>query len=413
MASALLLVISPAEALVLFALAPLWAVWMLSALYLVGLTAVAGFSRRPPESRGDESLRFCVLIPAHNEDLNLGHVVRALRTQSYPPSQYSVVVIADNCSDETAIVAREAGAEVMERTNPEQRGKGFALEWALSTLLGDPRRFDAFLIMDADSVLSDNFLREASAALTSGDEAVQGLYEVLNVGDGWRTKLMACALALAHHVRPLGRMTLGLSDGLKGNGMCFSRSVMERIPWSGESITEDIEYTLRLVSAGVRIRYLPNAVVRAQMPTTSGQAASQRARWEGGRYALLKKARVLLLQGVRSRSLVVVDRAVELIMPPFVELMALPIVMSAGCAMWLAAAPQSGGALVALWAWLSVLVSAVVYLAAGLIVGRVPLSTASALLFAPFYALWKFGVYAGLILRRGTGGWRRTERRTL
>jgi cellulose synthase/poly-beta-1,6-N-acetylglucosamine synthase-like glycosyltransferase len=399
----------------------LWLVWALSAAYLLVLTIGAVSQARKvrrqgsamPRAGGGQVRRIGVLIPAHNEELLLGGVLDRLHTLDYPRDRFRLFVIADNCSDETARVAREHGAEVMERTDAELRGKGYALEWALERLLSDSpgaSGFDAFLILDADSYLSENFLRVMDSRLAAGDGAIQGLYQVENVGESWRTRLMTCALALAHYVKPMGRMAFGLSDGLKGNGMCFSREVLSRIPWSGESITEDIEYTLRLVQAGVRIAFAPEAVVRAQMPTSGRQAATQRQRWEGGRYALLRRALGLLGKSLRAGRPMVADRAVELIIPPFVELFALPAVCLIAGAAWLFWSPTSFAAVLWMAAWAAVTLAGLCYLVAGLILARVPWSVSSALLFAPVYALWKLGVYGTMILRRAPSGWVRTER---
>jgi cellulose synthase/poly-beta-1,6-N-acetylglucosamine synthase-like glycosyltransferase len=381
--------------------------------YLLLLTCGAALYRPRLRPSPAQNRRIGLLIPAHNEELLLGTVLDRLRTLDYPPDRYTLFVIADNCADRTAETAREHGAEVMERFDAERRGKGYALEWALQRLLPDSRRFDAFLILDADSILSENFLRVMNAALEEGHSAVQGYYTVLNREEGWRTRLMACALAMAHWVRPRGRNAFGLSDGLKGNGMCFSRETLERIPWSGESITEDIEYTIRLVTANIRIEFAPEAVVFAQMPTTSKQAASQRQRWEGGRYGLLRRAIALLGQGIASRRLIVIDRALELIIPPFAELFTLPVLGLLGGALWAILAPDSSAAWGALWAWGAILAGEILYLAAGLAIARVPLSVASALLFAPFYIVWKFVLYGAMLLQRGAGGWKRTERHEL
>lgn len=407
------LLLTVAEGVILALVIAPWLLWTCATAYLLALAFGAAVSRCSPRPVPARARRLCVLIPAHNEELLLGAVLERLRGLEYPPESYHVVVIADNCTDGTAEVARAHGAEVLERKDPARRGKGYALDWALGLLLRNPCPFDAFVLLDADSVPSPNFLAVMNAALEQGHPVIQAHYDVLNVQESWRTRLMACALALAHYVKPLGRNYFGLSDGLKGNGMCFSREVLERVPWSGESITEDIEYTLRLVREGIRIEFAPEAVVWAQMPTTGKQAATQRQRWEGGRYALLRQALGLLGQGVRRRSLMLFDRAVELLIPPFAELFTLPLVFSVLAGVWLWLAPESAAARYLLWSWVGVLTLQVLYLAVGLIVARVPLSVASALLFAPGYILWKFCIYGAMWMRRGTGGWVRTERQAL
>jgi 1,2-diacylglycerol 3-beta-glucosyltransferase len=412
MAPAILLLSTAEGALLGTALIP-WLLWMGGAGYLLTLTLGAALMRLSPRPQPARTRRFCILIPAHNEELLIGTVLGRVRELEYPPDAYEVVVIADNCTDKTAEVARANKAEVLERVDPQRRGKGYALDWAFNVLLYAPHAFDAFILLDADSVLSPNFLTVMNAALEQGHLVVQARYDVLNAQESWRTRLMSCALALAHYVKPLGRNYFGLSDGLKGNGMCFARKVLERVPWSGESITEDIEYTLRLVQAGIRVEFAPEAVVWAQMPTTGRQAATQRQRWEGGRYALFGKAIRLLAEGIRARSRMVVDRAVELLIPPFVEFLALPGICVAVAVVWLWMKPESMAARLFLGGWVMVLVLQLLYLSAGMVIARVPLSVASSLLFAPWYVLWKFCVYGAMLMRRGVGGWIRTERQAL
>ncbi len=415
--------------------------------------------------------RFVVLIPAHNEELLLSAALQGLRGLDYPPESVAVVVIADNCNDQTATIARQCGALALERFDTQRIGKGFALEDMLNWLMqpavsadtvvgtvSNPalaergnietlaaqnasgahvgsettrllsgsaddaavteaweraRHFDAVVVLDADTFVSPNLLRVFAAELQTGNKAIQARYDVLNTDESWRTRLMSCALALAHVVKPLGRERLGLSDGLKGNGMCFARSVVEEIPWSGDSITEDIEYALRLCRAGYRIAFTPEACVWAQMPTTGAQAKSQRERWEGGRYRLLfTVAPNLLRESLRTRNRLLRDRAIELIVPPFAEMFALPVLLGGLCALlgwglhWRTAQAFAG-----LWALILLLQAG--YLFTGMWVARMPARIAFSLLRAPFYIVWKLGVYAVMAAGRSAGGWKRTERHEL
>lgn len=385
----------------------------------------AGNSRLASAAPGatDAAPRFAILIPAHDEELLLGAALDSLQEIDYPRSAYEILVIADNCADRTAEIARAHGAVALERFDTALIGKGYALEWALRRLLNPAenreaitevlRDFDAVVILDADTQVSRNLLAAFAQGLQSGHKAMQARYDVLNVGDSWRTKLMTCALALAHVIKPLGRERLRLSDGLKGNGMCFAREVVETVPWSGESITEDIEYTLRLCRAGYRVVFLPDACVWAQMPTTGGQATSQRKRWEGGRYRLLfTVAPGLLLESALRRKRVLFDRAMEMIIPPFAEMFAVPLLLLlvSLAAAWLWKWPWAIGFSLA---WFAVLILQAGYLAWGMAIARVPTAVALSLLYAPGYMVWKFGVYAVMAVNRSAGGWKRTERHGL
>lgn len=376
------------------------------------------FQATPP--LGNPS-RFVLFFPAHNEELILAAVLDGLRHIAYPSASYRVVVIADNCTDGTAEIARSKGVLVWERANPDERGKGYALNWAIDRLLRqenaspDPvlSGFDGIVVCDADTILSPNLLQAFHEKLSAGGQVLQARYEVLNSDESWRTRLMSCALALVHIVKPLGREHLRLSEGLKGNGMAFSREVVERIPWSGASITEDIEYSLRLCREGYRVQFVPGAAVWAQMPVTAAQSKSQRQRWEGGRYRLLVSlAPRLLAESLRTSSRILRDRAIEMFIPPFAEMFALPILL---LGLNLAASRVFHSSVVAFFtvAWALVLVLQGMYLVAGLWIARVPAKIAVSLLGAPFYIAWKFGVYGASLAKRSGGGWNRTERRKL
>jgi cellulose synthase/poly-beta-1,6-N-acetylglucosamine synthase-like glycosyltransferase len=192
--------------------------------------------------------------------------------------------------------------------------------------------------------------------------------------------------------------------------MCFAREVVERVPWSGESITEDIEYTLRLCRAGYRVAFLPETAVWAQMPTSGAQSVSQRKRWEGGRYLLLfTVAPRLLWEGFQRRSRILRDRALELIVPPFAEMFAVPLLflLLSGLAAIGLHWPWAAG-LCGIWG--AILLLQAGYLFGGMWIAKVPASIALSALYAPGYIVWKFGVYAVMIAGRSAGGWKRTER---
>ena len=285
--------------------------------------------------------KYLIIIPAHNEELLLGSTLDSVAHIQYPAENMATLVIADNCSDATAQIAADHGAFVGVRVDPLRAGKGYVLHDVIGALLNnptanrvrlDPRvttfRFDAAVFLDADTVVHSEILRAFATQLSEGDEILQACYGVRNADESMRTRLMTCALALAHFAKPAGRQKLGLSDGLKGNGFCVSRAVMEAIPLSGDSITEDIEYTLRLCEAGYKVTFVPEALVWAQMPAGGSASVSQRRRWESGRYHLLRtRVPHLLAQATRRRDARLLDRVIELIIPPFAELTAIQFVI--------------------------------------------------------------------------------------
>ncbi|MGA9521965.1 MAG: glycosyltransferase family 2 protein [Myxococcaceae bacterium] len=282
--------------------------------YLLLLTLL---SRQPPAlPRGAPDLKFDLVVPAHNEEEGIAQTVANLSRVDWPGPHRRIVVVADNCTDATAERAREAGATVLVRNDPALRGKGYALKLAFERSLRDGFA-DAVVVVDADSLVSPNLLHAFAARLRQGAHAIQAHYGVSNPSASWRTRLMTVALALFNRVRSMGRERLGLSTGLRGNGMCFSREVLQRIPHEAFSLVEDVEYGIRLGQAGERVFFAWEADVLGEMVSSEKASRSQRRRWEGGRKELVRKwALPLLGQGTRKRSGLLLDLSLDLLVPP-------------------------------------------------------------------------------------------------
>jgi len=365
---------------------------------------------------------FVVLIPAHNEELVLAGTLTSLSKQDYPNQSYEVVVIADNCTDATAEIAARFGVTVFERTNTSERGKGYALDWAFQQLIARSKPADAFVIVDADTWVAPDFLTTAANHLTAREAwssiyAIQGRYGVENFGDGWRTALMSAAFDLFNHVKPCGREALRLSVGLKGNGMVFTLPLMQKARWSGASVTEDIDFGITLArDHKLRVAYEPRSIVKAQMPTTTQQANSQRRRWEIGRYELVKqKAIPLLREGLVARNILLLDTAFDLMIVPMGELVALSVLWTVGSLaafhfFWHAHMIVDYVLVGALWSGL------LVYILYGLNVAGAHRAAYMALLFAPVYVVWKLLLYVPSIASKFSRNkenqeqWIRTER---
>jgi len=372
-------------------------------VYLLVLTIAAIFARTSGPAAGCAQRRFAILIPAHNEEALIGRLLASVKQLHYPAERYDVCVVADNCDDSTADIARSMGAAVWERTDTRDRAKGFALRWLLEQLRCEGKQYDAFVVLDADSTIAANFLTCMNARLEHGSQVVQAYYSVTNATDSAVTGLRYAALAAIHYVRPLGRSLLGLSCGLKGNGMCFSTAVVERFGWNWFTLAEDVEFHLALVRAGIRVDFAPETSVQAEMPVTLAQAASQNARWEQGRLQLVRQyVPGLLLSGIRSADTVQLDAAVEQLIPP----LSLPFALAAACVL---ACLPIGAIELAIVALLN-LVGQMAYLLTGLVLVGAPRGAYTALGAAPVYILWKIGLYARAMLSNRAGAWVRTAR---
>ena len=381
--------------------------------YLVVLTIAAWWApKRTSLPGGEATHHFVLLVPAHNEEQLLPALLANISQLAYPRHRFTLVVVADNCTDQTAALARAAGAMVYERVDRVQIGKGYALQWLLAQLHADNITFDAAVILDADSVVSPNFLQVMAAQLTKGARAIQAHYAVLNPHRTWVMSLRAAALALIHYVRPLGRTVLGGSVGLKGNGMVFHRTLLAEHQWSA-SVTEDIEYHMSLVLAGERVYFAPDATVWAEMPGTLQGSHTQNVRWEQGRFQLARQYVPPLLKAAISRRApnvpsryLLFDSIMEHLIPPFSMLTGLTVMY------WLLAwLPLIGAGTWSLRLLATLLLLGQVgYIMGGLILARTPARTFLALAYAPIFVWWKIR----LLLRMATGvekqGWVRTAR---
>jgi 1,2-diacylglycerol 3-beta-glucosyltransferase len=374
------------------------------AAYLLALST-AGLLRPmrvPPRSA--VTRRFAVLVPAHDEAALIERLLRSLNTQGYPRDRFDVYVVADNCTDATAEIASRAGAIVHERHDPLLRAKGHAVRWLLERVRARGG-YDAYVIFDADSEVASDFLARMNARLATGSVVVQAHYSVLNADASGRAALREAALASLHYLRPLGRAALGLSCGLKGNGMCFAAGVLDRFGWGSVGLAEDVELHLALVRHGVRTDFAPEAVVKADMPVAADAARSQNLRWEAGRLQAVKRdVGPMLLAGLLHRRPMVVDAAVEQIIPP------LSVAVSGAIACAMLGAVANSPAIVATASFAAV--GFTTHFVLGLVAVHAPARVYRALLGAPAYVVWKLALYLRAVASPSSQPWVRTRRST-
>jgi 1,2-diacylglycerol 3-beta-glucosyltransferase len=381
----------------------------LSTLYLLVLLVAARGARRRARDElrdgGGERRRLVVLVPAHDEEVGIEATIGALRECEYPERARRIVVVADNCSDGTAASATAAGAEVWERADPQRRGKGFALAWALERLLAEEDPFAAVVFVDADCLASPNLMAAIDERLAEEVRAMQVDYVAANPGDSSTAALRFAAFAVGDTVRFLGKERLGLSCGLVGTGMAFARDVLERNPWTTTGLVEDGEFHMQLVLAGERVEFVAEAQVSQAVPISLQASASQQERWEMGKAQLIRRwSARLLLSGLARRDVGRFHAGLECLVPPQ-SVIASGSSFSLGAALLLRSRRLLGLAL------LTVLAQATFVLGGLRLVGA-PSFVYRALLAAPALALSKIALYARLIGGAGPTAWVRTERQT-
>ena len=240
------------------------------------IPTLVGFFPKPRQRPAVPAHRFAILVPAHNEESTLPKALKSLEILDYPPELVRVYVVADNCSDRTAALARESGALCFVRTDPVRRGKGYAIAFGLERVLkAGP---DVVLILDADCQLHPESLRDLDAAFAAGAKVVQCAVRSRNSDAGPAGYVAAVGAAVDEAVA-VGQDRLGLSVGLRGTGMAFRREVLERVPWAAFGPAEDAEYSRQLRKAAVQVRHCGEAVVSCDAPAQVEDLCRQRRRW--------------------------------------------------------------------------------------------------------------------------------------
>jgi 1,2-diacylglycerol 3-beta-glucosyltransferase len=360
--------------------------------YLLLLSGAAIWGRRAIPPKGRRRNRFAILIPARDEQQMVGRLLQSIREIDYPSTKYKVFVVADNCRDATAEHCRAFDATVYERFEPSLIGKGFALGWLFERIAETDETYDAFVVVDADSVVSSNLLASMDARLEAGDQIIQAYHGVLNKDEAPSTALRHVGMAAINGVRPLGRSALGLSSGLKGNGMCFAAPVLERLGRSWLMLNQDGEMHLVAVRQGLRAHFAPEAKVLSEMPTSAAETWKQNLRWERSRLAVAgREAPRALNAALGRRSLAPLDAAADIMIPP------ISVVFAMSVASLLAAILNRRIALAALT--LAGMAAQVGYLVAALWLVGAPRRAYLALGYSAFYAGWKLYLYTEALLR--------------
>lgn len=372
-----------------------------SILFIQVLSALP--PRRMQAMPGGRRPALAIIVPAHNETLLIAHTLRSIGTGLSVNDR--LLVVADNCSDDTASIARAAGAEVIERQDSTQRGKGYALDFGIRHLAQDPP--EVVLFIDGDcAVAGDAIERLAKTCLTTG-RPVQALYLMqAPAGAGLKTRIAGFAWLMKNQVRPLGFHRLGLPCQLMGTGMALPWPVISQASLATGHIVEDLKLGIDLARLNMAPQFCPDALVISHFPATSRGFADQRKRWEHGHLGMIVSlAPRLLAQALLRGNLPLFAMALDLCVPPLALLMLLVTTAFAVSAAWFA---YSGGALPLWLAAVASGMSGTAVLLAWNSRGRKVLSLRD-LACAPLYALWKIPLYLKFVVKR-QGAWVRTRR---
>jgi cellulose synthase/poly-beta-1,6-N-acetylglucosamine synthase-like glycosyltransferase len=350
---------------------------------------------RKPRTGEARLIRMAVVVPAHDEEKLIARTVRSLKAADAATPIY---VVAHNCTDGTASEAAEAGAHVLELDNPRLRGKGAALRHGFAAALADGA--NALLIVDADTVVSSNLIEATRATLANGAEATQCRYELETpASSSPLSRLRALAFRGMNVLRARGRAGLGLSTGIFGNGFAVTAAALERVPFSANSIAEDVEYHTKLVEGGVQVYWVEEAHVFAHLPASSAAQATQEARWEGGRLRVASRATGRLVSALAHGRWTALETLADVWSLPLSRGILALFLTAALPVLWLHVFAMVCGAV------------ALLYVLQAALLGAQPALELRALVAAPVYLSWK-ALITPLVLRqsRSRAEWARTKR---
>ncbi|SEJ12327.1 Glycosyltransferase, catalytic subunit of cellulose synthase and poly-beta-1,6-N-acetylglucosamine synthase [Propionispira arboris] len=272
---------------------------------------------------------FAVIVAAHNEEQVIGQLIDNLQTLDYPKELYDIYVIADNCEDHTASIAKEYGAIVCERSSEGNRGKGFALEWMFHKLFTLERQYDAVAIFDADNLVHPKFLFEMNNRLCKGDKLVQGYLDAKNPYDTWVSGTFAISFWVIDHIWHLAKTNIGLSSVLGGTGMCITTEVLKKHGWGATCLTEDMEFTMKALAEGIKTTWAHDAIVYDEKPLTFMQSWNQRKRWAQGQFDVAHRFIPKMIKaGIQKRDIRILDGCLHLLQPHFLILSTFFIIIS-------------------------------------------------------------------------------------
>jgi len=350
-------------------------------LFVLAIYGIIAFRHRKKPA-GCVDRKYIILIPAHNEELLISSVIESLRQNDYPEENYEIIVIADNCDDDTAGIAREKGATAWERHDPEHKGKGFALEWAINRI--DLNNVDIIAVIDADCIVDPDFLKITAGMIDSSNEVVQTSIGFTEVQKSTFAYLEYLSSLVENYLFYNPRAVLGLHCHLKGTGMVFKSSVFSEVTWSSHSITEDMDYSLNLNVHGKKVLYTTFTKVKTMSTVSFQQAFGQRVRGSSGIFQVIKKYFFKLFSlGIKRNDPELIESALSLLMlsrPTMIYVCIIAIILG-----------LFGNSPVFTTIWGGILVILlIVYLFLGIFLSPVKGPFFKAVVLSPFFGIWLF-----------------------
>ncbi|GAA4710793.1 glycosyltransferase family 2 protein [Brevibacillus fulvus] len=351
------------------------------------LVSCGGLFRRKEEVANKPQKTFAVLIAAHNESAVIAPLIENLKKLDYPKEMYDIFVICDNCTDNTAEIARQHGAIACERFDNTKRGKGFGIEWMLENLWSMPKQYDAVVMFDADNLVDKNFLLVMNDRLCKGARVIQAYLDSKNPFDSWITLSYAVTYWFTNRMWQLARHNLGLPNTLGGTGLCIESKLLKEMGWGATSLTEDLEFATRCIERGIYPTWAHDTKVYDEKPIDLKSSMRQRLRWMQGHYDVAGRyIGSVSKNGLKQMKLGMLDAAFYLFQPMYVLIVTFMSILFAGRFFdieWLTPSVQP------LPDWFVFTTTGLFYLLPflALYLDKVPLKGYIGLIFLPFFFL--------------------------
>ncbi|MEO2074243.1 MAG: glycosyltransferase family 2 protein [Bacillus sp. (in: firmicutes)] len=300
-----------------------WSYWMIISFF--------GFGKAKKLKDKTPQKRFLLLVPAHNEEKVIGNLVENLLNLDYPKELYDVVVIADNCTDNTAKISRELGAGVIEHTSKpgELKGKPYGIKYALDVIGDDlTKKYDGVAFFDADNLATVNYLKEMNNHLLKGDRLIQCYLDSKNPNDNWVTLSYATSYYFMNRSWQLAKYRLGLGNAIGGTGFCVDTKLLQDVGWTARSLTEDLEFTMQCLLKGIPAKWSHHARVYDEKPEGFIPSCIQRLRWARGHWDVcFKYSLPLLVRSIKKLDIRAFDGVMYLLNPGKIVLATLTGIM--------------------------------------------------------------------------------------
>lgn len=259
------------------------------------------FVKKPRPHKKEVIHNIGILISARNESAVIGQLIDSIKAQDYPTDKLITFVVADNCTDNTADIARERGAIVYKRDDLEKIGKGYALDFLLGKIGDDfgASSIDAFIVLDADNILDSGYVRAMNQMICDGYKITTSYRNSKNYSDNWISAAYGLWFMREARFLNCSRYLIGSSCAVSGTGFLFSRELIEKFGgWKFFLLTEDIEFTVNCILSGEKVGYCEDAVLYDEQPITLRQSWNQRLRWSKGFLQVWAKYGRRLVRGI-------------------------------------------------------------------------------------------------------------------